>query len=200
MEARLYEEGTVPDWTQPWWYLQRDRARHVEEDLHRPRLELAASMVIEAADTYGLSTVSDLGSGDGGLLWLLKNQRPDLKTWGYDLQESNTVPAVEERGVDVRYGDIINGEIEYGDISVATELIEHLLVPNDFLTQLHANTRVVVASSPWTETAESHYPFHTWAWSVEGYRKLFERNNFEVIRHEQTGMFQVIMAKSNAPF
>ncbi len=200
MEARLFEEGTTPEWTTPQWYQGRDRARHVEEELHRPRLELAAKFVIEAADTYGLTTVSDLGSGDGGLLWLLQEQRPNLKTWGYDLQESNTVPAVEERRVDVRYGDIINGDIEYGDISVATECLEHLLAPSDLVAKLWTTSRIVVASSPWTETIDNHYGFHTWAWSVEGYRDLFERNGFDVIRHEQTGMFQVIMAKSNAPF
>lgn len=188
MEARLFPEGTVPEYTRPEWYADRERAPHVDEALHRPRLELTAAYV-RTADWL---TLSDLGAGDGGLLWLLRDATW-MRTWGYDLQQSN-VDGAAERGVDVRLADVIDGDIEYGSISVATEMIEHLLDPHAFVAEVRRHSEVLIASSPWTETAESHYGYHTWAWDKAGYRAMFERAGWRVELHDTVGMFQVLMA------
>jgi 2-polyprenyl-3-methyl-5-hydroxy-6-metoxy-1,4-benzoquinol methylase len=189
---RLFEEGTIPPWTTAEWYAGRDRAPHVDEAVHRGRLDIAARMVGHAAHELGLSTVVDLGCGDGGLLWLLDKVRPPLDAWGYDLQQSNVRPAVAERGVDVRYGDVVAGEVEWGEIAVATEMLEHLVNPHAFVRRIAEHSRVLVASSPHTERPGNAYEFHTWAFDLEGYHELLEQAGFEVVAHETTGMFQVI--------
>ncbi len=195
-EWQLFEPGTVPEYTTPAWYEGRARAPHLEEGAHRDRLLLAADMVRDAVDRFGVRSVVDLGCGDGGLLSLLQETsfERDVPMWGYDLQRSNVNPAVLERNVDVRYGDAVHGQVEWGDLAVCTEFLEHLVTPHDFLSWVYSHSRVLVASSPFTETGQSHYEFHTWAWDVPGYRALIEHAGYEVVRHETTSMFQVILA------
>lgn len=197
-EWQLFEPGTVPDCTTPTWYEGRERAPHLEEGAHRDRLLLAADMVRDAVDRFGVRSVVDLGSGDGGLLSLLQPYSFDTDTpmWGYDLQRSNVNPAVLERNVDVRYGDVVAGEVEWGELAVATEMIEHLVDPVEFVRKIARHARYMVASSPRTETGDSHYEFHCWAWDEPGYREMVERGGFEVVRHEGVGMFQVLLCKS----
>jgi hypothetical protein len=78
--------------------------------------------------------------------------------------------------------------------AVATEFLEHLADPHGFVRTLPGCYQWVVASSPAFETASSHYAFHTWAWDTDGYRALFERAGFDVLRHEIAGEFQVLLA------
>ena len=189
MEAQLFEPGTIPDFTTASWYESRARAPHLEQEPHASRLRKTAEHVRDAIDFYDLATVVDLGSGDGGLLSLLDG----IPCWGYDLQQSNVSGAVE-RAVDVRLGDILTGDLQWGDVAVATEVVEHLLDPSAFLQRVHAHSSVVVASSPWTETADSHYAFHAWAWDQDGYSDLFARNGWSVTRVDLVDMFQVITA------
>ena len=190
-EWQLFEPGTVPEWTTSGWYAGRDRAPHLEQDAHKARLHLAADMVAQTATELRLNTVVDLGAGDGGLLSLLKDA--GLTAWGYDLQPSNIAGALE-RGVDVRLGDVVAGDIVWAGIAVATEMLEHLLDPHAFVARVAAaRCRVLVASSPAWETGHSHYEFHTWAWDYDGYRALLEQGGYEVVRHEDAGGFQVAL-------
>jgi hypothetical protein len=195
MEWRLFPEGTVPEYCTAEWYAEREAAPHVDEPGHRPRLDLAAEHVRDAARAHGLRSVSDLGAGDGGLLWLLRHA--GLNAWGYDLQQSNCT-AAEGRGVAVQLRDVLaDPTIVYGDIAVATEMIEHLVDPHAFVRHLLAaerGPRAVVASSPRTETDEQHYEFHTWAWDMDGYRALFVDAGWHVVRHEPVDWFQVLTA------
>jgi 2-polyprenyl-3-methyl-5-hydroxy-6-metoxy-1,4-benzoquinol methylase len=194
VEWRLFEPDTVPEWTTPGWYAGRERAPHLEQDFHQARLHKAAKFVEQAATDYGLRTVVDLGAGDGGLLSLLKTSDiPGLKAWGYDLQRSNTDAAFAERGVDVYYGDITADHLEWGQVAVATELLEHLVDPRTFVRRIAEHSKVLVASSPAWETGDSHYEFHTFAWDYDGYRALLDQGGFDVIRHEDAGGFQVAL-------
>lgn len=192
MEWQLFEPGTVPEWTTPGWYTGRNRAPHLEQDFHRARLHKAAEFAVDAAARYGLSTVVDVGAGDGGLLSLLTGT-PGLRAWGYDLQHTNTTAATTERGVDVRYGDVTTDPIEWGAITVATEVLEHLLDPHKFVRTVAEHSKVIVASSPAWETGDAHYEFHTWAWDYDGYRALLEHAGYKVVRHEDAGGFQVAL-------
>lgn len=189
-EWQFFEPGTVPEHTTAEWYVDRDRAPHVDEPIHRERLEMAAQFVCDAAHRMGVHTVVDLGAGDGGLLTLLPES---LIAWGYDLQPSN-IEGAAQRGVAVELGNVLDDDITWGDVAVATEMIEHLLDPHAFVRFVRSHAKVCVASSPWTETGESHYAFHTWAWDMYGYRKLFEDAGWYVWAHEKAGMFQVLMA------
>jgi hypothetical protein len=188
-EWQLFEPGTVPECATPEWYTDRDRAPHIDEPIHQDRLHLAAQFVRDAARRGGYTTVVDLGAGDGGLLTLL----PDAIAWGYDLQPTN-IAGAEQRGVNVELGNVLEDSIEWGDIAVATEMIEHLVDPHGFVRMVRDNAKICVASSPWTETDESHYAFHLWAWDIFGYHELFTDAGWYVFAHEKAGMFQVLMA------
>jgi hypothetical protein len=198
MEARLFPDGTVPEYTTALWYAERESAPHVDQDLHRPRLDLAAAMI----NALEPASVIDLGAGDGGLLTLLDDAHPG---WGFDLQLSN-VEAAARRGVNVRLVDVVALLDQPGalldatpptpTIAVATEMLEHLVDPHRFVRRiLDHDARYLVASSPWTETAEAHYGFHTWAWDRDGYAALVTAAGWRVRRHETTGMFQVLLAE-----
>ncbi len=188
-EWRLFPEGTTPECTTADWYSTRENAPHLEQETHRPRLIRSATAVSTLAFHHGLKTVVDLGAGDGGLLSLLG---AGLRGWGYDLSP-NAVLAAKERGVDVRQGDAL-GEIEWGQIAVATEMLEHLVDPHGFVRHIAERAQALVCSSPWQEQPGFAYEFHTWAWDHDGYRALVEQGGFEISRHEVVGPFQVIAA------
>lgn len=198
MEAQLFEPGTIPEYSTPEWYAGRERAPHVDEALHRPRLELAAELVKMAARWMPpvrswFATVSDLGAGDGGLLQLLS--ATDLQCWGYDLQQSN-VDGAAERGVDVTLADVFTDQIALGQVVVCTEMLEHLIDPHGFVRWLwdRGTPQALVASSPFTETAEDHYGYHLWAWDCDGYKAMIESGGWKVTTVRTTGMFQVVLA------
>lgn len=187
MEARLFAEGTVPDYTTPEWYADRDAAPHLEQEPHRSRLILTESHIRQAVKDYGVQSVVDLGSGDGGLLSLIR----DIPSWGYDLQQTN-VEASKARSVDVRYGDIVHGILQWGDLAVTTELLEHLIDPGAMVRRVAEHSKVIVASSPWAETPESHYAFHAWCFDRDGYKEMIERNGFDVVQQSSVDIFQVV--------
>lgn len=189
-EWRLFDEGTIPECTTPEWYLSREHAPHLEQKSHRARLLLSANFVGQIAATSQLRTVVDLGSGDGGLLSLLG---PALTVWGYDLMPAN-IAAAKDRDVDVRYGDVLHDPIEWGDIAVATEMLEHLVDPHGFVETIAAHCRALVCSSPWQERPGAAYEFHTWAWDFDGYRSMVEGGGWKVRTHQTAGPFQVVLA------
>ena len=188
-EWRLYDEGTIPEYTTPEWYATREAAPHLEQEFHRDRLMATASLLAREC-MLGRRDVVDLGAGDGGLLSLLG---PAVKAWGYDLQPANLL-AAKRRGVDVRYGDVLNDDIEWGRIAVATEMLEHLLDPHAFVRFIAGHAQTLVCSSPRNETDALHYEFHTWAWDMEGYRALVEQAGWKIKWHVPVGAFQIIVA------
>jgi methyltransferase family protein len=189
-EWRLFGEGTIPEYTTPDWYSGREHAPHLEQRGHRERLMFTAGQIARAAMT-GMRSLVDLGAGDGGLLSLLG---PAIKAWGYDLQPSN-IAAAKERHVDVRYGDVLLDDIEWADMAVCTEMFEHLLDPHGFARRIREHAKVLVCSSPRLETADEHYPFHTYAWDLLGYRSMLEQAGWRVRHQHAVGGFQVVVAQ-----
>ena len=184
MEARLFEEGTVPEWTTAAWYATREVAPHLEQAGHTERLQLAASML------RGLPadlTVVDLGAGDGGLLSILGR-----KGWGYDLAPAN-VAAAAARGVTVTVADIMDVDaLKWGDIAVATEILEHLVDPHGYVRAI--KSKYLLASSPYTETKDSHYEFHTFAWDLVGYKTMLENAGWRVLKQDTAWICQCVLA------
>ena len=189
---RLTDEP-VPYVSTAEFHADRVRAPHLEQPFHRPRLERAAQFVRAAAKMMAplKPTVSDLGCGDGGLLSLI----PDLTAWGYDFAPAN-VAGWSERGVQAELLDVFGVDrdrVKFGDITVTTEVMEHLALPYEAVRWIGEHSRYIVASSPWIETPEQHDECHCWAWDQAGYRDLIEQGGFRVLRQETVGMFQVVL-------
>lgn len=177
------------------FHADRERAAHLEDPNHRPRLEKAATFVRMAAMAYSWNaTVSDLGCGDGGLLSLISGQVAN--TWGYDFAPAN-VAGWAERGVQAELLDVFGADkdrVRFGDITVMTEVLEHLADPYAAVRWVGEHSRYLVASSPWVETAQFHDECHAWAFDLPGYKDLIEQGGFKVLRQEQLGIFQVVLA------
>lgn len=206
-EYRFFPEGTVPHVSTPEFHQHRERAPHLEQEVHQPRLRMAERLAWEAFSTLATAhpdrriTLSDLGCGDGGLLSLLKRRQLDqLDAWGYDFQPSNAA-GWAERGVEAYETDVFGAYLAYkdllnvGEISVTTEVLEHLADPQGAVRWIGTRSRYLVASSPWNETPESHDECHAWGWDQDGYRALIEQGGFKVLRHETVGQFQVILGE-----
>lgn len=175
----------------------RERAPHLEQDVHRPRLEKAAELLRSIASRASL-TLSDLGCGDGGLLSLV--QRDFYHAWGYDFAPANAA-GWAERGVEAQALDVFGvdrGRVVLGDVVAMTEVLEHLTHPREVLGWLRTayaqRVRYLVLSSPWNETPESHCGEHAWAWDEAGYEKLLYDTDWLAVAHERVGGFQVVLA------
>ncbi|MCI3246289.1 methyltransferase domain-containing protein [Streptomyces spinosisporus] len=199
-EYKLFE-GDTPHVSTAAFHARRERAPHLEQPVHRPRLEMALELIAAAyvrMANEGRSeiTLSDLGCGDGGLLQTL-NGIVGLTAWGYDFQPSNQAGWIE-RGVQAELADVFGADrdqICLGDIAVATEVLEHVADPRGVVRWIGEHSRYLVASSPWNETPEAHDECHAWAWDQDGYRALIEQGGFTILRHETVGQFQVVLAE-----
>lgn len=196
MEHKLFE-GAVPYVSTFEFHKDRERAPHLEQEWHRPRLERAAEfarfVVNRLPDPF--RTLSDLGCGDGGLLSLLKDI-PGAEMWGYDFAPANAA-GWRERGVVAQALDVFGADIQrvrIGAVAVMTEVLEHLEDPHDVLHWVRGTARYLVCSSPWNENQNSHCAEHAWAWDLEGYASMIEHAGWTIDRHEQVGLFQVVLA------
>lgn len=186
--------GDVPAVSTFEFHEHRERAAHLEQPLHRPRLDLAADMVRAAADLNGGATsVSDLGCGDGGLLSLLKGHV--AAAWGYDFAPAN-VAGWAERGVDAAPLDVFGADrdkVDFGHVTAVTEVLEHLADPHGAVRWIGENSQFIVASSPHDEGPWWHDECHAWAFDHAGYRALIEQGGYGILRHQNAGRFQVIL-------
>lgn len=195
-EHKLFE-GAVPYVSTAEFHADRERAPHLEQSWHRPRLEKAAEFVRLVTDRQPVSdrTVSDLGCGDGGLLSLLAGPG-EITAWGYDFAPAN-MAGWAERNVAALALDVFGADwplVRLGTVTVMTEVLEHLEDPHGVLARVHGPSRFLVCSSPWNENQNSHCAEHAWAWDLEGYADMIQRAGWTVLRHEQVGMFQVVLA------
>jgi predicted TPR repeat methyltransferase len=180
VEWQLYPAGTVPEFTQPEFFVRHDWIPPALQLGHAERLELVATMVAELAP----ATVVDLGAGDGSLLGRLAEL--GISGHGYDLGAANRDRATRA-GRDVRAANIVDDleKLDLADLIVCTEVVEHLLDPHGWLRRLAAaaGDRLVVLSSPSSETDVDHYEHHAYAWDCDGYRELVEAAGFVVLEH-----------------
>lgn len=177
MEAKLFDveppESREYLASRPWMNLRGQPGFQARADAVVDVVDLAFSLYPSA------QTVTELGAGDGSLLAALRV--PNGRRWGYEIGRGDVAYAFQ-RGLHVYQADILRDELNYGDVLVVSEVLEHLADPDGFLRQLPPG-RPVVASSPSLETVEWHNEIHAWAWDVEGYRELFCRNGYAVGHH-----------------
>lgn len=204
-EYKLFD-GDVPHVSTAAFHAHRERAPHLEQAVHQPRLHKAAEFVRRAIfqhmqDCRGSRNcvphpVSDLGCGDGGLLSLIADPGR-VEAWGYDFQPSNEA-GWDQRDVNVELLDAFGAgrpHVSLGLTTVVTEVLEHLADPHGVVRWIGEHSRYLVASSPWNETPASHDECHAWAFDQDGYRALIEQGGFTVLRHETVGQFQVLLAE-----
>lgn len=201
MEWQLFEPGTVPEYTTPQWYAGREHAPHLEQEPHRSRLLATAQFVQLAIEHHGVKDVIDLGAGDGGLLSLLTDVSGIAV--GFDLQQTNVDYGRNNRMVNLHKWDVVaefptpwcdpNGRDR--TLVVMTEMLEHLVDPHGFLRTVAKHAQHLVASSPYKETGNSHYGFHTWAWDKPGYRELMAQAGYQQKAVRSVDIFQVVSAE-----
>jgi len=194
MEAKLFDDDVAHVSTFAF-HEHRERAPHLEQYVHRGRLDAAASAVLRACvGVSGVPFVVDLGCGDGGLLSLLPEH---ITAVGYDFQPTNTA-GWAERVVVAHASNFVerwDDEIPQADVYVMTEVLEHLTDPHEMVRRVRRRNAQLVASSPWTETYESHDECHAWAWDTEGYAAMIRTAGFKIVEHTTTGMFQIVWAR-----
>ena len=189
-EWKLFD-GDTPHVSTFDFHKDRERAPHLEQPVHYGRLMKAAEFARGCSPD---SRFVDLGCGDGGLLSVVRNHfRWPVR--GYDFQPSN-IAGWAERGLNdacVAMDFVENwAEVYPADVYAITECLEHLKDPHEMLRRISARGGNVIASSPYTETYESHDECHAWAWDMAGYSQMVHTAGFTVVRHETVDMFQVI--------
>lgn len=195
-EHRLFT-GDVPHVSTPAFHADRERAAHLEQEAHRPRLVAAAGFVFTASNlhigrTRTEPTLSDLGCGDGGLLSLVQHR---MEAWGYDFAPANAT-GWAERGVKAEALDVFGADsdqVRFGDITAVTEVLEHIADPHGAVRWIGEHSPFIVASSPWNETPDWHDECHAWAWDTDGYRALIEQGGYRILAHQKVRQFQVVL-------
>jgi len=177
------------------WYMSRESADHINQSNHRPRLLKALNMLIELVGENKDYTICDFGCGNGGLIRTIE-QHLKNKIWGYDLCPANVNDSILKGSKNIFYKDfIIQNDLDYPDIAICTEVLEHLVDPDTFLKKLlNNNVKYIIASSPDYETPTHYEPYHLWVFNGNSYREMFESIGFHVLKHERIG-FQFILAK-----
>lgn len=175
-EWRLFPEGTVPDFTTPEFFERHPWVAPEHQIGHAERTRLVAGLVADVVAVTPVAGIVDLGCGDGSLLGQLATL--GIPRWGYDAGLGNVERAATQ-GLDVRRANIQTDSLEYGELIVATEVVEHLLDPHRFIAGLPG--RQLVLSSPSAETEDWHYEHHAWAWDFAGYRRLVENAGWTVV-------------------
>ena len=126
-------------------------------------------------------------------LYVITTKKKDIKSWGYDLIPNNVEYARTVRDVDAKLLNITNDLLEYGDVAIITEVLEHLEDPHTFIKNL--SSKFLVASSPYNETDKVHRKFHIWAWDEEGYQKMINDNGYTIIKNTTvSGWSQIVLA------
>jgi 2-polyprenyl-3-methyl-5-hydroxy-6-metoxy-1,4-benzoquinol methylase len=194
-EYRFFQEGTTPYFSTQEFHDDREAAPHIEQHgMQRDRLLLAGEFVKQLYFEYGFKTVSDLCCGDGGLLqhlnpFFLEN---GISAWGYEFQPANVRDAIYKRKVNVAFADVVNDDIQFGELTIMTECLEHFEDPHSMVKRISENSKAIVISSPNGETPEAHYELHTWGWSWPAYENLITQFGFNVVKHEESTIFQVL--------
>lgn len=178
------------------WYKDREAVDHINQAGHRPRLMQVKHYLSQIlSNNLELKTVCDWGCGNGGLIREIEAEIANVNIWGYDLCPANVVDAESRGSKNIIYTDFINdNNVQYSDIAICTEVLEHLVDPDAFIKKLlDNNTKYIIASSPDYETPSYHAPFHLWVFNGNSYAEMFTNVGWNVQIHHKD-YFQYIVA------
>lgn len=192
-EIKLFDKPQFHDLA---FYSTLEMADHLHQPGHRERLLLTLFDIGTLIIREGAKSIADWGAGNGGLLSELKRMFPDIPAWGYDLLPANVEHAQLKLGVDVKLVDFTQVDCEVGEVVVLGEVLEHLVDPHGILRKLYGTDGVnwLVASSPFTETVENHWPFHLWIWNEGDYPGIFNAAGWRVEKWYYWGGGQFVVA------
>ena len=111
-------ETAAPD--RPWMRLERQPGF-----TQRAALVTGLARLVLHLKPY-TATVTDLGCGDGAMLAMLPL---GVRKWGYELGEGDVLQG-HRRGLDIRQKNIVTDALEYGDVLIASEVLEHPATPS----------------------------------------------------------------------
>jgi 2-polyprenyl-3-methyl-5-hydroxy-6-metoxy-1,4-benzoquinol methylase len=179
------------------WYKDREVADHINQGDHRPRLMQVKDYVIGLVGNDETITIADFGCGNGGLMREIQKELPNNKIWGYDLCPANIEDSHQKGNTEnIKYLDFVNEDVEFPNVVIATEVLEHLVDPDAFIKRLLDNgVEYIVASSPDYESPSYHAPFHLWVFNGDSYKEMFEQQGWKVLEHNKA-YFQYIIAKN----
>lgn len=216
MEWKLFA-GDVPYVSTFDYHEHRDRAPHIDQREHQPRMQLALDFVSRSHTEFFREngsladfTVVDLGCGDGGFVSAMKGLLPGADILGFDFtpdmengwldrgvaencRRINVFPAPPEQPA---INSRILPEVAEANVVVMTEVLEHLARPHEVLKLLAGFSAGIVVSSPWGETNRNHDPSHAWAWDQDGYVSMIESAGFVILDYARAGFSQVVRARS----
>jgi hypothetical protein len=197
-EWRLFEEDTIPEFTTSEFFAAHPWIEPVHQIGHTERTDMVAEVIDDLCEFHLVRSFLDLGCGDGSLLRRISECRPDTKLRGITASADDAMHAYAYGLDGVEVGDFMRRQIYWEEVTVMTEVLEHLLDPHAFLKTI--KSEYLVASSPSAETDTWHYEHHAWAWDLDGYRKLIEDAGWKMLTQREcssaksydhgTGLFQ----------
>ena len=193
MEHKFFDEPRCHDTA---FYDTRAAADHINQAASALRIHIAAAYAAYIARFHGVRSVGDFGAGTGGLLMLLQGSLlPEgLRLYGYDLCPAN-VAVAQERGLDVVQRDFVNEGVEWPDLLVMTETVEHLVDPHGFLKRIPRGTWAVF-TVPLADDGKRHDKTHLWGWTEKSFPRMCMAAGFDVhIWDEMLDKFQVLVGR-----
>lgn len=140
------------------FYQTRSAVDHIKQPHHSLRLLVLSAYVVyysrfdRNVQDKPFPKIGDFGCGTGGLMKYLSGLVPArCELYGYDLSPEAVNYAQGIRFLDVQLKDFVNEKVEYPDIMIVSEVLEHLPDPHRFLRKIPKET-IVVASVPAQET------------------------------------------------
>jgi predicted TPR repeat methyltransferase len=206
-EWKLFDE--IPYFATPEFFAAHPWIEPAHQIGHAERMQMVLSAILRLHNGHLLESLCDLGCGDGTLLRLIRSETQITRLWGIT-QSQDDIDVAWSHDLNVAQGNFLPADIHWADVTVMTEVLEHLIDPHGFLRRIES--QYLIASSPSAETDKWHYEHHTWAWDTDGYAKMIANAGFKILDQAEcmsektydhgTGLFQplrfqVIVAQRN---
>jgi len=189
MEYKLFD---TPKYNNIEFYKDIEMTDHINQFNHSLRLYISIAYILWVAKFNNIKTIGDFGCGNGGLIEFLSHNLPNIKIYGYDLIPANVAEA-QRRSLDVKLKDFICEKIDYPDLLILTEILEHLAEPRIFLQKIPKGT-FIMATVPFGETLNSHWQHHLWIWDGDSFFKMIEECGFKILQRGSIYTIQIVVA------